>query len=98
MTKKTLTPKEKETIKNTRKKIRETMTKLKSYDVVIADLENMLKNKDELAANALLPPFVFEIAHNAIKGIKISIESAINDLCKLPFYADLKKTKKQKRC
>ena len=91
---KKLTPKDKETIKNTRKKIREAMTKLKSYDIVIADLENMLKDKDELAANALLPPFVFEVAQHAIKGIKNSIESAINDLCKLPYYKNLKKTKK----
>lgn len=94
MTKKTLTPQEKETIKNTRKKIMETKKRLKAYDVVIADLQYYLKDKDDLAANSLLPPFVFESAVNTINGIKTSIESAINELCKLSFYKDLKITKK----
>ena len=64
---------------------------------IYADLQNMLKDKDDLAANSTLPPFVFEFVVNVINEIKISIESAINDLCKLSFYKDLKISKTKKR-
>ncbi len=74
----------------------DTKKRLKAYDVVIADLQNMLKDKDDLAANSSLPPFVFEFVVNVINEIKISIESAINDLCKLSFYKDLKISKTKK--